>query len=85
MEKFKKLIGQEMSVLELSNELQKLNCEDVGYFGNMSEILESGSMIVATNEDGSEHVKIDFNAIIIADDNESILASMIKIIDISEF
>ncbi len=86
LEKFEKLIGQEMSVLELSNELQQLGCEDIGWFGNMGDLLDDGNMVVATDLAGEEHIQIYYNVIAKADENEeSISASIVEITKIEEF
>ena len=86
LEKFAGLVEEEMSVLELSNELQALGCEDIGYFGNMKDLLKDGNMVVATDENGEEHIQIYYDVTIMADENEeSVHASFVKITAIEEF
>lgn len=86
MEKYKNLVGFEGSLLELSNVLTGLGAEDIAEFGNMEEILQSGSMVVAIDEEGENHVCYYFDTVILADvEEESILASEIKITDFCPF
>ena len=79
------LIGCEFSILELSNKLQRLGCEDICYFGNWEEILEDGNVIVATDEHGEEHIKIDFEITHSNGEDEIIETTCILITDIEEF
>lgn len=86
LEKFEKLIGQEMSVLELSNELQQLGCEDIGWFGNMKDLLDDGNMVVATDLAGEEHIQIYYDVTEMAKEGEEVTeASFVKITKIEEF
>ena len=52
IEIFECLIGHEFDVCTLSIHLLEFNCEDILKFDNLEEILESGKMIVATNDKG---------------------------------
>ena len=79
------LIGGEFSILELSNKLQRLGCEDICYFGNWEEILEDGNVVVATDEHGEEHIKIDFEIVRSSGEDEIIEATCISITEIEEF
>ena len=79
------LIGGEFSIIELSNKLQGLGCEDICEFGNWEEILEDGNVIVATDEHGEEHIKIDFEIVYNSGEDEIIEATCILITDIEEF
>ena len=79
------LIGGEFSILELSNKLQGLGCEDIYYFENWEEILKDGNVIVATDEHGEEHIKIDFEIVYSSGEDETIHATCIWITDIEEF
>lgn len=87
IETFKnELIGKEFDIIELSNKLQDLGCEDICEYGNWDEILKSGSVIVATDlENYEEHIKIEFYIVTEAGEDEIIIATTIKITDISEF
>jgi len=84
-EEFLTLIGFNGNILDLSNELQDMGCEDICYFGNMEEILDSESIIVATNETGEEHIEIFFEVLRMATLDEIIQATTIEIIKIEEF
>lgn len=76
----------EMNIMELSVDLVRFGCEDIAEFGNMSEILDTGNMVVTTDECGEEHIIIEFDTVWIADGNEeSIFASIIRITDVREF
>lgn len=79
---FKNLIGFEGSIINLSNELQRLGCEDICYFGNWSEILETENVIVATEETGNEHIQIEFTVLFAAGEDEIAEATIIKINDV---
>ena len=79
------LIGGEFSIIELSNKLQGLGCEDICEFGNWKEILKDGNVIVATDEHGEEHIKIDFEITCNNAEDEVIEATCILITDIEEF
>lgn len=63
IEDFKFLIGIEIDVYTLSSELLALGCEDILFLGNLEYILDSGRMIVATDEDGESNIKISFDVI----------------------
>lgn len=82
---FKELIGYEGSIIDLSNELQALGCEDICDFGNWEEILESGDVVVATDELGEEHIQIFFEVITRNANDEVIEATYIKVTNIEEF
>jgi len=43
--KYKELIGFEGNITELSNKLQALDCEDICYFGNLSELMDDGNIV----------------------------------------
>lgn len=78
--KFEQLIGFEGSVIELSNKLVDLGCEDICGFGNWDEILDDKNVIVATDACGEEHIQISFNVTIAAaEEDEVITASYVKI------
>jgi len=86
LEKFEDLIGEEMSVLELSNKLQNRGCEDIGYFGNMKDLLDDGNMVVATDQAGEEHIQVYYDVTEMANENEEVIeASFVKITKIEEF
>lgn len=86
LEQFKGLIGIEYSVIELSSELVSLGCEDICEFGNWEEILNDGNVVVATDEEGENHIQIFFKVTILADViEEKIEASYIEISDVIEF
>ena len=63
IEDFKFLIGIEIDVYTLSSELLALGCEDILFLGNLEYILDSGRMIVATDEEGEFNIKISFDVI----------------------
>lgn len=63
IEDFKFLIGIEIEVYTLSSELLALGCEDILFLGNLEYILDSGEMIVATDEDGDNNIRISFDVI----------------------
>ena len=84
-EKFSKLINYEGSIINLSNELQILGCEDICDFGNWNEILDSGDVVVATDEYGEEHIHIFFEVLYRNGEDEVVEATEIKIIKIEEF
>ena len=54
-------------------------------FGNWKEILKDGNVIVATDEHGEEHIKIDFEITCNNAEDEVIEATCILITDIEEF
>lgn len=86
LELFKDLIGEEYSVIELSNKLTALGCEDICEFGNWSEIIESGDVVVAVDPQGDNHIQLFFEVTILADTTtECIEASYIKVKDIVNF
>lgn len=86
LEKFKSLIGEELTVIELSNYLTDLGCEDICEFGNWSDLLEDGDVVVATDEFGDENIHIFFETTILAnDDSKDITDSYIKILNVEEF
>lgn len=87
LEKFECLIGKEMDIIQLSNELYTIEnkVDDICDFGNWEEILESGSVIVAIDECGEEHIQIYFDVIFTAGEDERIEATIIKITNIEKF
>ena len=82
---FLDLIMREYDIIELSNKLQSLGCEDICEFGNWEEILEDESVIVATDEQGEEHIKIDFEILRSNGEGEVIEATSILITGVEEF
>lgn len=83
IEDFKFLIGIEIDVYTLSIELLELGCEDILFLGNLEYILDSGRMIVATDEDGESNIKISFD--VIKEDGDDFTDTTIYIKDIIEF
>jgi hypothetical protein len=81
----KELIGYEGTIIELSNKLQSMGCEDICEFGNWSEILDSGNVVVATEETGNEHIIITFDIINTAGEDEVIEATEIKITNVENY
>ncbi|MGM9543449.1 MAG: hypothetical protein ACI3T9_00550 [Romboutsia timonensis] len=79
---FKFLIGIEIDVYALSIELLEFGCEDILFLGNLEYILDSGEMIVATDEEGEFNIKISFDVIKEEDDFTD---TIIYIKDITEF
>lgn len=63
IEDFKFLIGIEIDVYTLSIELLEFGCEDILFLGNLEYILDSGEMIVATDEFGENNIRISFDVI----------------------
>ena len=52
----------------------------------MKDLLKDGNMVVATDENGEEHIQIYYDVTIMADENEeSVHASFVKITAIEEF
>ena len=82
---FNELVGYEGSIIELSNKLVDLNCEDICEFGNWEEILEDGNVVVATDEFGEEHIQIFFDITFKNGEDEIIEATNIKIIKVENF
>ena len=85
IKKFESLLNQELSIIELSNKLTALGCEDICYFGNWPDILSDGNVVVATDECGEEHIQIFFNVVFEAGEDETIEATIIKINKVEEF
>ena len=85
MERFEKLVNEEMSVIELSNKLQTLGCEDICDFGNWTEILKDGNVVVATDECGDNHIQIFFKITIESGEDEVVEATEIKITNIENY
>lgn len=79
------LIGFEGSIIELSNKLQSLGCEDICEFGNWEELLNDKNVVVATDEEGENHIQIYFNVKFASGDDERVEATEIKITDVQEF
>lgn len=63
IEDFKFLVGHEIDIYTLSSELIALGCEDILFLGNLEYILDSGEMIVATDESGDNNIRISFDVI----------------------
>lgn len=82
IEDFKFLIGIEIDVYTLSSELLALGCEDILFLGNLEYILDSGRMIVATDEEGEFNIKISFDVI---REDIDVTDTTIYIKDITEF
>lgn len=82
---FNELVGYEGSIIELSNKLVDLNCEDICEFGNWSEILEDGNVVVATDEFGEEHIQIFFDITFKNGVDEIIEATNIKVTKVENF
>lgn len=85
IKKFEVLLNEELSIIDLSNELQQLECEDICLFGNWEEILRDKNMIVATDQCGDEHIQIFFEIIFEAGEDEVIEATIIKIVKVEEY
>ena len=79
------LINFEGSIIELSNKLQTLECEDICEFGNWKEILNDENVIVATDEEGEEHIQIHFEVVESAGDDEVIEATIVKITNVEKY
>lgn len=85
MEKFKELIGKEINLCDLSNKLVAQGCEDIGWFGNFNEILFDGSMVVATDATGENHIIIYFDVLAWPAPDDTVLSAIIKIASIERF
>jgi len=84
-DKFKDLLGFEGSIIDLSNKLECLGCEDICYFSNWSEILEHRSVVVSTDECGDNHIKVHFDVTFTNGEDEVIEATNIKITNIEKY
>ena len=82
IEDFKFLIGIEIDVYTLSIELLELGCEDILFLGNLEYILDSGKMIVATDESGDNNIRISFDVI---REDVDVADTVIYIKDITEY
>ena len=82
IEDFKFLIGIEIEVYTLSSELIALGCEDILFLGNLEYILDSGEMIVATDESGDNNIRISFDVI---REDVDVTDTVIYIKDITEY
>lgn len=82
IEDFKFLIGIEIDVYTLSIELLELGCEDILFLGNLEYILDSGRMIVATDESGDNNIRISFDVI---REDVDVTDTTIYIKDITEY
>ena len=82
IEDFKFLIGIEIEVYTLSSELIALGCEDILFLGNLEYILDSGRMIVATDESGDNNIRISFDVI---REDVDVTDTVIYIKDITEY
>lgn len=85
IEKYRELIGFEGTVLELSNKLVALGCEDICEFGNWDDILVSNSVIVAVDLCGEEHVEVFFDVLHYNGSDESVVATEILVDRIEEY
>ena len=87
MKKFKKFIGEECTVLDLSNELIDLGCDDICNKGELSWLIkEENSISVSTkefDETYDSYKELNFNFKVIHDD-EDINKVVVKIIDVEE-
>lgn len=79
------ILGRGFSIIELSNKLQALGCEDICDFGNWDEILKDGNVIVADSKNYENHIQIYFNIEVLASEDEHIASTIIKITDATEF
>lgn len=79
------ILGKEFSIIELSNKLQALGCEDVCDFGNWDEILKDGNVVVADSKNYENHIQIFFDIEALASEDEHITATIIKITDVTKF
>ena len=77
------LVGNEYSYRELSEMLVNRGYEDICWFGNVDEILESESIIVADNE-GENQIQIYFDVTVQNSEDEVAEASILKITSIDE-
>ena len=82
---FKELIGYEGSIIDLSNKLQNLGCEDICDFGNWSEILDSGDVVVAIDEQGEEHIQLFFDVVFKNGEDEVVEVTIIKVTNVTDF
>ena len=82
IEDFKFLIGIEIDVYTLSIELLELGCEDILFLGNLEYILDSGRMIVETDESGDNNIRISFDVI---REDVDVTDTVIYIKDITEY
>ena len=82
IEDFKFLVGIEIEVYTLSSELIALGCEDILFLGNLEYILDSGEMIVATDESGDNNIRISFDVI---REDVDVTDTVIYIKDITEY
>ena len=82
IEDFKFLIGIEIDVYTLSSELIALGCEDILFLGNLEYILDSGRMIVETDESGDNSIRISFDVI---REDVDVTDTVIYIKDITEY
>lgn len=84
LNKFNELINFEGTVIDLSNKLTALGCEDICYL-DWTELIEDDNVIVATDDCGEEHIQIWFKILIRNSEGECIEASEIKVTKIEEF
>ena len=82
IEDFKFLIGHEIEIYTLSIELLELGCEDILFLGNLEYILDSGEMIVETDESGDNNIRISFDVI---REDVDVTDTVIYIKDITEY
>ena len=82
IEDFKFLVGHEIDVYTLSSELIALGCEDILFLGNLEYILDSGRMIVETDESGDNNIRISFDVI---REDVDVTDTVIYIKDITEY
>ena len=87
MKKFKEFIDKEYSVLDLSNELIDLGCDDICNIGELSWLIkEENSISVSTKEfdetcDSYKELNFDFKMV---QDDEDINKVVVKIISVEE-
>lgn len=88
---FKELIGYEVSIIDLSNKIYKIGqkvgavVDDICDYGNWSEILESGDVVVAIDEKGEQHIQIFFEVLFTNGEDEMIESTIVKITNVEDF
>ena len=85
LNKFIELKGEVLTYRELSNELLRRGAEDICDFGNIKEVIESGTMVVATDYLGEEHIQIHYEVIAEASEDEVIETTLLEITYVEEF
>lgn len=84
-EKFNELIGYEGDIIDLSNQLVILGCEDICEFGNWADILDDGNVVVATDELGEEQIQMFFDVICKNNEDEAVEYTCIRVNKIEKF